>query len=244
MDERYIAGHAQRPELVFLHEGLGSAQLWRDVPGELAARTGCSAFAYSREGNGFTRALTAARGVQYMHDEAKRLGALLQRRALRNVILVGHSDGASIAFIHAGSAGPAVRAIVALAPHVFVEERSLRGIRKARELYEKTDLRERLARHHTDADATFYGWNRIWLDPAFERWNIRDYVRRIAVPVFAIQGADDEYGTLAQIEAVREDVRAPVDVLHLANCGHAPQRDRRATVVPAIAAYVNAIAGS
>jgi pimeloyl-ACP methyl ester carboxylesterase len=173
-----------------------------------------------------------------MHDEADALERMLEERGIGDAILVGHSDGASIALIHCGKYGRRVRALVALAPHLFVEEHSLRGIRKARTLYEETDLREKLARYHTDPDATFYGWNRIWLDPAFAAWNIREYTQRIVAPVFAVQGAADEYGTFAQIAALAEDVRAPLDVLHLHSCGHNPLRDRPDSL-GAIARYLS-----
>lgn len=172
-----------------------------------------------------------------MHDEADVLEGLLQERQIDDAILVGHSDGASIALVHCGKYSGRVRAAVVLAPHLFVEEHSLRGIRKARTLFEATDLREKLARYHTDPEATFYGWNRIWLDPAFASWTIREYTKRIGVPVFAVQGAADEYGTFAQITALAEDVRAPVDVLHLDACGHNPLRDRPDSL-RAIARYI------
>lgn len=195
---------------------------------------------YSRYGNGRADVLREARPVSYMHDEADVLERLLQERGIDDAILIGHSDGASIALIHCGKYGGRVRAAVVLAPHLFVEEHSLRGIRNARTLYEETDLRERLARYHADPDATFYGWNRIWLDPAFASWNIREYTARIGVPVFAIQGAADEYGTFAQMAALAQDVRAPLDVLHLDGCGHNPLRDRP-DASGAIAQYINGL---
>lgn len=226
-----------------MHEGLGSAELWRDAPARLSDATGCGIFVYSRYGNGHAELLREPRTVSYMHDEADVLERLLHERAIDDAILIGHSDGASIALIHCGKYKGRVRAAVVLAPHLFVEERSIEGIRKARTLYEQTDLREKLARYHTDPDATFYGWNRIWLDPAFASWNIREYAKRITVPVFAVQGAADEYGTFAQIAALAEDVRAPVDVLHLEACGHNPLRDRPAALA-AIARYVKRAAGA
>lgn len=226
-----------------MHEGLGSAELWRDAPQKIGAAAGCDIFVYSRYGNGRADVLREARTVSYMHDEADVLEQLLQGRGIDDAILIGHSDGASIALIHCGRYSGRVRAAVVLAPHLFVEEHSLRGIRRARDLYEQTDLREKLARYHTDPDATFYGWNRIWLDPAFARWNIREYTRRITVPVFAVQGAADEYGTFAQVTALAQDVPAPVDVLHLDDCGHNPLRDRP-DCLAALARYVKRAAAA
>ena len=211
------------------------------MPQQLSALTGLGALAYSRYGNGRSPVLREPRTLRYMHDEARVLGEILEAYGIGDAILIGHSDGASIALIHCGGNAPRVRACIVLAPHLFVEDRSIRGIGKARDLYESTDLRDRLARYHTDPDATFYGWNRIWLDPPFAAWNIREYTTRIAVPIFAIQGAGDEYGTFAQIEALREDVQAPVDALHLANCGHDPLRDRRAATLRAIGDYIREI---
>lgn len=211
---------------MFLHEGLGSAELWRDLPERLAQATANLPLVYSRRGNGHAPVLRELRRASYMHEEAGALEALLDAHGVEDAILVGHSDGASIALIHCGSYWGRVRAAVLLAPHVFVEEHSLRGIARAKTAYETTDLRSKLGRWHDDPDATFYGWNDIWLAPEFAQWNIREFARRIRVPVFAVQGADDEYGTFAQIAALFEDVRGPVDALHLAACGHNPLRDR------------------
>ncbi len=236
VEKRRIAGRA--PALVFLHEGLGSAQLWRDVPDRIAAATGCEALIYSRYGNGFSPVLDEPRNAAYMHDEAFMLGTLLEEQNIDDAILIGHSDGASIALIHAGQRDKRLRACVLLAPHVFVEDHSLRGIRKAREAYESAGLRDRLSRHHADVDATFYGWNDIWLSPAFYEWNLRSSVRNVRVPLLVIQGAEDAYGTFAQVQAILDDAPASVDALYLSRCGHSPQRDRPETVLPAIADFI------
>ncbi|MFN2450327.1 MAG: alpha/beta fold hydrolase, partial [Candidatus Baltobacteraceae bacterium] len=220
---------------------MGSAQLWRDVPDRLARQTGCAALVYSRYGNGRAPVLREARTVNYMHEEARTLHRVLERLQINDAILIGHSDGASIALIAAGAGDRHIRACVLLAPHVFVEDHSLHGIAKARDLYESTDLHAKLARYHRDADATFYGWNRIWLDPAFYAWNIRPIVKNVRIPLFAIQGADDEYGTFAQIEALHAETQGPLEILHLANCGHSPQRDRTDDVLRAIGGYVGRI---
>lgn len=229
-----------RPTLVFLHEGLGSVALWRDFPAALASRSGLGAVVYSRRGNGFSPVLSGARRPSYMHDEALIvLPALLAELAIYDPILVGHSDGASIALIYAGRHPDAVRAIVALAPHVFVEELSLNSIAAIGATFEASDLRQRMARYHRDAGRTFYGWNDVWLSPGFRDWNIEAYVDDIRSPVFAIQGLDDEYGTPAQVDSIARRARGPVDRLMLAGCGHAPHLERPEIVTAAIAGWLS-----
>lgn len=231
---------AQRPHLptlVFLHEGLGSAALWRGFPQALAASTGFGAVAYSRQGNGFSTPLARARNARYMHDEALAvLPALLRELQVEEPVLVGHSDGASIALIYA--AEHAVRALVLEAPHVFVEELCLHSIAAIRGVYDRGDLRARMAPHHADVDRTFYGWNDVWLSPEFREWNVEACVERIRAPMFAIQGLEDEYGTLAQLESIARRAPAPVDRLALARCGHAPHRDRRTLVEACVSAWL------
>jgi pimeloyl-ACP methyl ester carboxylesterase len=230
----------ERPTLVFLHEGLGSVALWRDFPSALAARTNCNALIYSRLGNGFSPVLSQPRDPSYMHDEALRaLPEILETYQIERPVLIGHSDGASIALIYAGEHPENVRAIVAEAPHVFVEECSVRSIAAIRREYETTSLRERMARYHADADRTFYGWNDVWLAPGFRNWNIESYVKQISVPILAIQGTEDQYGTLAQLEAIASCALGPVDRLMLARCGHAPHLDRREVVEAAIAGWLS-----
>jgi pimeloyl-ACP methyl ester carboxylesterase len=229
--------------LVLLHEGLGSVSMWKDVPADLAGLTNCAVLAYSRYGNGFSDVLQEPRAVSYMHDEAlEALPDVLDAFAVRDAVLVGQSDGASIALIYAGEIGARVRGVVVEAPHVFVEDVSVQSIAQAKGSYQSTDLRKRLQRYHADADRTFYGWNDIWLHPQFRSWNIRDSVSKIRVPVLAIQGLDDEYGTMAQLDAVASDARqARVDCLSLSQCGHAPHRDRPDLALPAIAAFVKSV---
>ncbi len=226
--------------LVFLHEGLGSIALWKDVPDRLAEQTGCGVLVYSRYGNGFSDALEGARPVSYMHDEAHIvLPEVLDAFDVRDAVLVGHSDGASIALIYAGDIGDRVRGVVAEAPHVFVEDISVESIALAKVAFETSDLAQRLARYHEDVKRTFYGWNDIWLHPDFRSWNIRESVRQIDVPMLLIQGVNDEYGTPAQLEAIREDVSlSRVDTLLLANCGHSPHRDRPEATLSAIATFI------
>jgi pimeloyl-ACP methyl ester carboxylesterase len=237
-----IAGNPEQPELVFLHEGLGSVSHWKDFPGRVASATGCPVTVYSRYGSGQSDVLTEARSVRYMHDEALVvLPELLSKLQIENPILIGHSDGGSIALIHAG-VNDQVRALVLLAPHVFVEDLSVSSIADAKVKFETTNLAEKLTRHHRDAARTFWGWNNIWLHPEFRRWNIEEYLPRIACPMLVIQGMDDQYGTMAQVEAIRKQSGGPVEVLTLADCRHSPQRDQRDAVLAAIETFLGRIA--
>jgi pimeloyl-ACP methyl ester carboxylesterase len=241
---RIPAVNPQAPELVFLHEGLGSVSHWKDFPARVAAMTGCPVTVYSRYGSGNSDLLTEARLVTYMHDEALRtLPDLLAQLRIQKPILVGHSDGASIALIHAG-AHDAVRGLVLLAPHVFVEDLSVASIAEARTSFETTNLPEKLARHHLDAVRTFWGWNNIWLHPDFRRWNIEEYLPRITCPILAIQGLDDQYGTMAQVRAIARQSGGPVEILPLADCRHSPQRDQPEATLAAIAKFVNQVGGN
>ena len=237
--ERIAGTGAGAPTLVFLHEGLGSVALWRDFPAKLAARTGAPALVYSRRGYGQSDRLAAPRAVGYMHDEALVvLPALLSELGIAEPILIGHSDGASIALIHAGSGRWPVRALILEAPHVFVEDVTVASIEQARIAFRTTDLGKRLARYHGDADHAFWGWNDIWLDPAFRSWNIEDCLPGVHCPVLAIQGADDEYGTLAQLDAIERGVSGPFDRLVLASCKHSPHRDQEAATLDAMARFI------
>lgn len=226
------------PELVFLHEGLGSISHWRDFPVRVAQATGCSVVVYSRYGNGNSEVLTEARSIRYMHEEAlSALPDLLSRLEIENPILIGHSDGASIALIYAG-AHDRVRALVLLAPHVFVEDLSVQSIEQTKVAFETTELPEKLANHHRDAARTFWGWNNIWLHPEFRRWNIEEYVPKISCPMLVIQGLDDQYGTMAQVEAIQRQAKGPVEVRALADCKHSPQRDQPEATLEAMKNFV------
>jgi pimeloyl-ACP methyl ester carboxylesterase len=229
-------GRPGGPTLVLLHEGLGSAGLWRDFPQELSAETGLPAFIYSRAGYGQSEPAAMPRPVRYMHDEAELLPEILTAAGIDDPVLVGHSDGASIAIIHAGNGGNA-RALVLEAPHVFTEEMGLASIAKAREAYERGDLRGRLSKHHQDVDAAFWGWNRPWLDPEFRKWNLEEFLPRIASPILVVQGEQDEYGTRKQIDAIQRGA-ADVEVLLLPRCGHSPHRDQREAALRGIAAFI------
>jgi pimeloyl-ACP methyl ester carboxylesterase len=239
LDYERIGGASDRPTLILLHEGLGSIALWRDFPAKLAQATGCPVLVYSRYGYGRSDALSTPRGVDYMHHEAREtLPELRAALGLDDIILVGHSDGASIALIHAGSGRWPVRAVVLEAPHVFVEDLSVASIEAARDAYAATELRQRLMRYHADVDSAFRGWNDIWLHPEFRAWNIEDVLAGVRCPVLAIQGADDEYGTLAQIDAIERGVAGPFERLVLSNCKHAPHRDQEQATLDAMARFI------
>ena len=219
--------------LVFLHEGLGSVAMWRDFPLKAAHATGCSAVVYSRYGYGQSDVLREARRVDYMHAEALEvLPELLRVLEVPDPVLVGHSDGGSIALIYA-SAHPKVKGLVVMAPHVFVEDISVKSIAEARTAFETTDLAQKLGRHHADPAKTFWGWNDIWLHPDFRRWNIEEVLPRIRCPMLAIQGFDDEYGTMAQLDAIARQTGGPIELLRLTACKHSPHRDQPDAVLQA-----------
>ncbi len=231
------------PTLVFLHEGLGSVSLWRDFPARLAEATGCGALVYSRRGYGRSDPVELPRPVDFMHREATVLGRVLDVAAVAEAILVGHSDGASIALIHAGRDGGArVRALALEAPHVFVEDVTVRSIADIGEVFRTTELPEKLERHHgANVEGAFRGWTEVWLDPAFRGWNIEEYLPGVRVPVLVVQGLDDEYGTAAQVQAVARGVAGPVETVFLERCGHSPHRDRPEAVLEAMNAFVSAL---
>jgi len=233
------AARAGLPALIVLHEGLGSLALWRDFPANLAAATGCRTVTYSRRGYGKSAPMTAARKVDYMHREAlEDLPALRAAFDLENPILVGHSDGGSIALIHAGTGKWPVRALVLEAPHVFVEDISIQGIAQAKVDYDQGELRRRLGRYHDDVDHAFRGWDDVWLSPEFRSWNIEEFLAGISCPILAIQGRDDQYGTLKQLDAIEARVKGPFERLVLDRCGHSPHRDQEKSVREAMARFI------
>lgn len=221
----------ESPWIVFLHEGLGSLAMWKDFPARCASAAGCNALVYSRYGYGKSDPLAEPRQVTFMHHEALSvLPGLLDQLGIERPILFGHSDGASIALIYAGGSGRPVRGIILLAPHVLVEEAGIRSIEAMKRNYQTTDLRDKLARYHSDPDSAFWGWNDIWLHPEFRTWNIEEFLPGIHCPVLAIQGEDDEYGTMEQIDRITRAL-PHTEVLKLKNCGHSPHRDQREAVI-------------
>jgi pimeloyl-ACP methyl ester carboxylesterase len=230
--------------VVFLHEGLGSVAMWRDFPDALCAATGCRGLVYSRPGYGRStpRAPDEYWGPDFLHRQAiDVLPALLLALGLDTLArppwLFGHSDGGSIALLHAARFPERVAGAIVLAPHIFVEDLSVRSIVQAREAYLHADLRQRLARYHDHPDSAFWGWNDIWLDPAFRNWRIDAELSAICCPMLAVQGLDDEYGTLAQIEGIAAAVRG-AELLALPDCGHSPQRDQPQALIRAAGAFI------
>jgi len=227
------------PTIVLLHEGLGCLARWRDFPQTLAAATGHGVFAYSRAGYGRSDAVNLPRPLDYMSREARfSLPALLEAIGLKRGILLGHSDGASIAAIYAGDRSDArIEGLILMAPHLFTEAMGLASIAEAAHAYETGDLRAKLAKYHAHVDVAFRGWNDAWLDPGFRAWNIEDAVGRWRAPALLIQGADDQYGTLKQIRAIEARSLSPVTSLILKDCRHAPQVDQPEATLDAIVRF-------
>ncbi|MCW5772848.1 MAG: alpha/beta hydrolase [Rhodospirillaceae bacterium] len=235
-------GAADAPVVVMLHEGLGSVALWRDFPQAVHAATGLRVLVYSRWGYGQSDPIPQGpRPIDYMNPEGREtLPELLRALGIARPILVGHSDGGSIALINAGSGiGPAPLGVVTMAAHVFVETVSTISIAKARVAYEEADLRAKLGRFHADVDGAFYSWNCTWLLPAFIRgFNIEEDVTRIRCPLMAIQGAQDEYGTVKQLDSIRAKSGGAAEIVLIPDCRHSPHRDQRDATLAAIARHV------
>jgi pimeloyl-ACP methyl ester carboxylesterase len=226
--------------IVLLHEGLGSMGLWRDFPEKLARATGLGVFLYSRRGYGASDPVDLPRPLDYMTREAVDiLPDVLKAIGLKRGILLGHSDGASIAALYLGAYQDLrIRGLILMAPHFFTEQIGLKSIAEAKRAFQTGDLRARLAKHHKDVDGAFWGWNRAWLDPAFEAWNIEEAIDYIRVPVLAIQGRDDQYGTLAQIEALESRLYSPFDQIILEDCRHSPFIDKPKETLAVIADFL------
>lgn len=242
IEYNYVGSDAPNaPLIVFLHEGLGSVSMWRDFPQTLCDAAGARGLVYSRAGYGRStpRAADERWGVDFMHAQAKDvLPALLHAlRVDKSPWLFGHSDGGSIALIHAATFPSKVAGVIALAPHLFVEDVSVTSIANTREAYLTTALKSKLARFHNDVDSAFWGWNNIWLNPAFRTWDIEALLPRITCPVLAIQGFDDEYGTMAQIDRIA-DALPHAQLLKLEHCGHSPHRDQPDAVVNAVRKFI------
>jgi pimeloyl-ACP methyl ester carboxylesterase len=241
-----IAGAANMPTLVLLHEGLGSVSMWRDFPQKLAAATLCSVFTYSRLGYGASEPLPPGRNIRkpdFMHTEAWEILPELRRsQNLEHVVLFGHSDGGSIALLHA--ARHEVAGTIVMAPHVRVETISVKSIEAAKVAYEdtklSTGLRARLAKYHDDVDGAFYGWNDIWLSPDFRKWNIEAELPAIKSPLMAMQGENDEYGTMYQIEEVQRRVPG-TRILRIPSAGHSPHRDQPDQVLALVQSFISTL---
>ena len=250
IEHQWIAGPKAAPLIVFLHEGLGSVSMWKDFPQRVCNATGCRGLVYSRPGYGRStpRAAEDAWQADFMHRQAREvLPALLLALGIDAQAdrpwLLGHSDGASIALLYAAAFPKNVAGLIVLAPHILVEDVSVASIEKGRTAYLETDLPQRLARHHDDPDSAFWGWNDIWLNPDFRRWNIEEEIGAIACPVLAVQGLDDEYGTLAQIRGIASRV-PQTELLELADCGHSPHRDQAELLIAHTKAFVQRKAGA
>jgi pimeloyl-ACP methyl ester carboxylesterase len=231
------------PTIVMLHEGLGSVGLWGDFPDRLQAATGFGVLAYSRAGYGASTPVKLPRPLHYMHIEALEvLPKLLDQIGFRRGLLLGHSDGASIAAIYAGGvADHRVRGVAMVAPHFVVEDISVTSIAEIKTAYEATDLKVKLARWHNDVDNAFYGWNGAWLDPKFRAWDISEYLAYIRVPVAIVQGINDQYGTIRQIETAEEECYCPVEVTMIPGAGHSPHRDAPEATLNAISEFARSI---
>ena len=241
----YPATLEGRPTLLLLHEGLGCVTMWRHFPEKLAATTGCRLIVWSRAGYGGSDAYAELRTPRYMHREAEEmLPALIAALGIERPLLIGHSDGGSIALIFAGTYPAVPVAVAVMAPHEFVEKVTLAGIREARVAWETTDLPKKLARyHHAQTERVFSDWNDTWLSPVYRDWNIEEYLPKIRCPVLAIQGEQDEYATMRQIDVIGERVPG-TELVKLAQCGHSPHRDQEAAVLDALAAFVRRASGS
>jgi pimeloyl-ACP methyl ester carboxylesterase len=229
---------ANLPTIVMLHEGLGSVTHWKDFPFRLAEKTGAAIFLYSRYGHGASEALREPRPVSFMHHEAQVvLPEILRQAGIERPLLLGHSDGGSIAIIYAGTFPDSPVGLILEAPHVFVEDLSIASIARARETFQQTNLPQRLAQYHANVETMFWGWNNIWLDPAFRAWNIESFLAPIRCPLLVLQGAQDEYGTLKQVDAIKAQIPSASTII-LENCRHAPHWDQREAALAAIAQFV------
>jgi pimeloyl-ACP methyl ester carboxylesterase len=231
------------PTIVMLHEGLGCVGLWREFQDRVQAATGLGVFVYSRAGYGQSSPVELPRPLSYMHDEAREtLPRLLETIGFQRGLLLGHSDGASIATIYAGSRQDhRIGGLVLIAPHFFTEDAGIASIAEARKAYDCGDLRARLARWHVDVDNAFKGWNDAWLNPEFRKWDITEYLAYIRVPVLIVQGEDDQYGTVEQIEDAERECYCPVEVALLPNARYAPQRDAPEAALNAISEFVTRV---
>ena len=229
----------QAPTLVMLHEGLGCVALWRDLPDRLAAATGCGVLAYSRAGYGASDPCALPRRLDYQtHEGTAVLQEVLDALRIQQAVLLGHSDGATMAACYAGAVSDMrVRGLVLIAPHFFAEPMGLEAIRKAGRAYAGGYLKAKLAKYHSRVDTAFYGWHNVWLDPDFADWNVADVIDHWRIPCLAIQGTDDPYGSLAQIEEIATRIYSPLETLILKDCGHAPHQEHPKETLAAITEF-------
>lgn len=250
LEYQWVGQHADasrldEPVVVFLHEGLGCIALWKDFPERFCTTHGLRGLVFSRYGYGQStpRPRDEAVPVTYLHEQAwEALPAFLAHLGVEKPWLFGHSDGASISLLHASRFPERVSGIVVMAPHIFVEDITIDGIRKARDAWHATDLKARLARYHIDPESVFFGWNDTWLSPAFRSWNIESELAAIRCPALLMQGEDDEYGTLEQLYGIQRKV-PHAEVLALADCGHSPQRDQPEVVAKCAARFIRERSG-
>ncbi|MDM8522955.1 alpha/beta hydrolase [Desulfococcaceae bacterium HSG8] len=234
----------EAPTLVFLHEGLGCIALWKDFPARLSAATGYGALVYSRSGYGHSDPCELPRPIRFMHDEGLDvLPELIRTAGIRECILIGHSDGGSVAIIYAGGT-PAIplRGLITEAAHVFCEEITVRSIQKAKSAYRDSNMRRKLEKYHgANTDCAFRGWNDVWLHPEFVHWNLEEYLPGIRVPMLVIQGEDDEYGTRAQPEAIVSQAGAGAELVMLPDCGHSPHRHQETATLEAMSCFISQV---
>jgi pimeloyl-ACP methyl ester carboxylesterase len=229
------------PTLVLLHEGLGCVAMWKDFPRQLAQLSGCRVLSYSRAGYGGSDPCLLPRPLSFMHHEGQNvLPKILSAAKIDRAVLVGHSDGASIALICAGSlTDHRIAGLILMAPHVFVEGLTLSSIREAKTAFETTDLRERLTRYHgKNVDCAFWGWNQAWLDQGFVDWNLEVFLPEIEVPVLMIQGREDQYGTIQQLDKINGSLPHGAELALLPDCGHSPFRDQPTETLQAVSAFL------
>jgi len=236
LQSKKTKGHS--PTIVMLHEGLGSIAMWQKFPQQVSDATGCDVLVYSRHNYGNSDPIGRDYDDDFLHKEALEiLPEILDRLHIKKPILLGHSDGGSITLIHAGGTECDLTGVILMAPHVLVENISFSGLVAIKEDYMNTDLRKRLGQYHAHVDAAFYGWNNVWLRPDLRGWNIEEYLPLISCPVLAIQGADDEYGTMEQIDIIGRKVK-DVELLKLSRCGHSPHKDQPIVVLKAITDFL------
>ena len=232
-------GLGKKPVITLLHEGLGSISMWRDFPQKIADFTGHDVLVYSRYGYGNSEA-SPGFSFHYMHEQGQlALPELLQKLNIQNPILLGHSDGASISLIAAGGTNIKPQGVIVMAPHVMIENIALESIEQAKIAYQSTDLKNRLARYHSNVDSAFWGWNNAWLSDAFKQWNIENFLPHIDCPILGIQGYEDEYGTMTQLERIAElACNTHVELLKLENCKHSPHKDQPEQILQAVHNFI------